>query len=267
MSPGPSARVEGPVDDSHAHNRLLFMTIAQPTGPILEMQPASVKRDPRRPLIAGVQCQWKGRVRYTAAMRVIAGRYRGRRLLTPAGFRSRPILDRVKAPLFDWLGSRLAQPGELPPVEVLDIFCGAGSLGIESLSRGAARCVFVETDPSALQCLRRNIEQLGLGRVSRIEARPAELLRIREAGASGFGLIFLDPPYDLSMNLEPGSVMGRVMERVGKEVPSAPGALLLWRHPAGCSIPSQMWSWTSSEQRVWGRMAITLFENVGKEHA
>jgi 16S rRNA (guanine966-N2)-methyltransferase len=95
-------------------------------------------------------------------MRVVAGQFRGRRLQAPPGETTRPILDRAKVALFDWLGAQLSQPGDLPPIHVLDMFCGAGSLGIEALSRGVASCTFVEKDKEALQSLRMNLAQLGI---------------------------------------------------------------------------------------------------------
>lgn len=194
-------------------------------------------------------------------MRVIAGLYRGRRLITPEGGRTRPILDRVKVGVFDWLGSRLALPGTLPPLQVLDIYCGAGSLGIEALSRGAAGCVFVDTDRPALACLKRNIEALGIGREARVLAFPAESLQLKPPAGGGFGLIFLDPPYVLNENLSPGSVLFRLLDRLGGFIAAAPGALLVWRHPDSCEIPDALTDgWVSSERRTWHRMAVTLFE-------
>jgi len=195
------------------------------------------------------------------AMRVIAGRYRGRRLVTPEGGRTRPILDRVKVGLFDWLGSRLALPGSLPPFQVLDLFCGAGSLGIEALSRGAAGCVFVDTDRQALACLRRNIESLELGSSARVLACSAENLQLVPPGADGFGLLFLDPPYPLTENLAPGSVLYRVLDRLGGSIAAVPGALLVWRHPETCELPDALTDdWVSLERRTWSRMAVTMFE-------
>jgi len=91
-------------------------------------------------------------------MRVIAGEFRGRKLLGPEGEVTRPITDRVKQSLFDILTPRLE--GAI----VWDLFAGTGSLGLEALSRGAQQAVFFETDRSAVARLRRNIETLGLRR-------------------------------------------------------------------------------------------------------
>ena len=193
-------------------------------------------------------------------MRVIAGLYRGRRLHTPEGGQTRPILDRVKVGLFDWLGSRLALPGSLPPVQVLDLFCGGGSLGIEALSRGAAGCVFVDADRQALACLKQNIEALGLGPSVRVVAGSAENLPLKPPTGEGFDLIFLDPPYALSENLAPGSVLHRLLDRMGGSITATPGALLIWRHPDTCAAHALTDRWVSLERRTWSRMALTIFE-------
>ncbi|MBN2563060.1 MAG: RsmD family RNA methyltransferase [Phycisphaerae bacterium] len=196
-------------------------------------------------------------------MRVIAGCYHGQRLRTPTGCGTRPILDRVKVALFDWLGAQLAQPGSLPPLNVLDMFCGGGSLGIEALSRGAAFCVFVEADRQAFQCLRENLDRLRTGPLARIFNCPAEIVETRPPGNRAFGLVFLDPPYRLSDDVTRASVMGRVTARLGAEIPVEPDAIAIWRHHARCILPEVLpGGWASSRRRTWGRMAITTFERI-----
>jgi 16S rRNA (guanine966-N2)-methyltransferase len=196
-------------------------------------------------------------------MRVIAGCFRGRALQTPTGRSTRPILDRVKAALFDWLGARLAQPGSLPPIHVLDLFAGGGSLGIEALSRGADTCLLVETDRAALKCLRGNIAALKLESRTRVVAQPAETARLEAPPSGSFDLIFLDPPYPLSRDLSPASVVPRLVSRLGDDIPAAADALLIWRHEVAARIPQTLPSgWKSVEQRTWGTMAITMFRRV-----
>lgn len=192
-------------------------------------------------------------------MRVIAGEFRRRSLEAPPSCGTRPILDRVKVALFDWLGARLARPGHLPPVAVLDIFSGGGSLGIEALSRGAATCVFVESDQAALHSLRTNIEKLDLGGRTRVLPESAEKANPLPLAAEAFGLIFLDPPYRLSEDVAPNSVMGRLLGKLGASVPVAPDALAFWRHDAAVTLPPALpGGWASMDRRVWGTMAITL---------
>ena len=186
-------------------------------------------------------------------------------MVVPAGRRTRPVLDRVKVALFDWLGARLAMPGSLPPLNVLDLFSGAGSLGIEALSRGAAFCAFVEADRASFGCLRQNLEKLAVGAAARAIHGMAESIGVAPP-SGGFELIFLDPPYRLTEDLSAASTMSRVLARLGSTVPVEPGVLVLWRHSNACVLPEEIGGrWRSSERRTWGNMAITLLERTVQE--
>ena len=120
-------------------------------------------------------------------MRIIAGAWRGRPLLAPAGHATRPTSDRAREALFSMLHSRL---GSFEGLEVADLFAGTGALGLESLSRGAARCTFVEKDSAAVKALRSNIAALGAE--ARAEIRQQDAVRV--AGGP-WHLVLLDPPY------------------------------------------------------------------------
>jgi len=124
-------------------------------------------------------------------MRVIGGADRGRRLRAPRGLHTRPTADRIRVTLFDMLGPAVRG------MRVLDVFAGTGAVGIEALSRGAARAVFVERDRDALRALRANLAALGLGRErARIVAGDAlATLPALAASEPPFDLVFLDPPY------------------------------------------------------------------------
>ncbi|MBX3396268.1 MAG: RsmD family RNA methyltransferase [Phycisphaerae bacterium] len=199
-------------------------------------------------------------------MRVIAGTYRGRTLTTPSGESTRPILDRVKGALFDWLGSRLLLPGHLPPINVCDLFCGGGSQGIESLSRGAAYCTFVERDPAALKCLRANLTALKITSQFEIVNRPAESITLKRVNGRGYSIVFVDPPYRFSEDVSVDSIMGRVAARIGVQIPTEPDALVLWRHDEQCRLPDRLPNgWHQTDRRTWGSNTITLFEQGGLE--
>jgi 16S rRNA (guanine966-N2)-methyltransferase len=121
-------------------------------------------------------------------VRVIAGRYGGRRLQAPPGTATRPTSDRVREALFSILGVRVAG------ARVLDLFAGSGALGLEALSRGAAAVTFVESAPAALRVLRANVAALGAdAEIARADA--VRWLRAASAGARQYDLVFLDPPY------------------------------------------------------------------------
>jgi 16S rRNA (guanine966-N2)-methyltransferase len=124
-------------------------------------------------------------------MRVLAGTLKGQRLTTARGRTTRPTSDRVRIACLDTLMPYLAAG------PFLDLFAGAGGVGIEALSRGAPSAVFVERDTITLRALRENVERLGLGdraRVVRDEATRA--VRALEQRGEQFAVVFLDPPYD-----------------------------------------------------------------------
>jgi 16S rRNA (guanine966-N2)-methyltransferase len=117
-------------------------------------------------------------------LRVVAGRYKGRRLRAPAGRGTRPTADRVREALFSILGP-------LEGLDVLDLFAGSGALGIEALSRGAASATFVDSDARAVAAIRDNLDAIGVaGAVHRRDA-----LAFLAATRDRYDLVFLDPPY------------------------------------------------------------------------
>jgi 16S rRNA (guanine966-N2)-methyltransferase len=122
-------------------------------------------------------------------MRIISGKFRGRKIIAPKGDTTRPTGDRTRETLFNMLASRL---GSFEGLSVADLFAGSGALGIEALSRGAANCLFVEDNPEALVALRKNIDALDLRDLTKIEQR--SVTRLGSARAA-FDLLLLDPPY------------------------------------------------------------------------
>ena len=123
-------------------------------------------------------------------MRVIAGRLGGRRLSAPRGRTTRPTSDRVREALFSMLGP-------IDGASVLDLFAGTGALGIEALSRGAAKALFVERDAAAVAALKGNLARLELGEPqARVRVGEA-LVALRSARRAGetYDLVFVDPPY------------------------------------------------------------------------
>ncbi|KHK91026.1 16S rRNA (guanine(966)-N(2))-methyltransferase RsmD [Novosphingobium malaysiense] len=123
-------------------------------------------------------------------MRIIAGEWRGRKLVAPEGDATRPTADRTRETLFSMLASRL---GTFEGLRVADLFAGSGALGLEALSRGAAHCLFVDQDAAAIRAIRRNIANL--------HAQPRSEVRASSALALGpakepLDLVLLDPPYD-----------------------------------------------------------------------
>ena len=122
------------------------------------------------------------------APRIIAGSFRGRRLIVPADG-VRPTKDRVKAAIFSALDAR----GLLDDAVVLDACAGSGALGLEALSRGAAHATFYETDRGAVLALKRNVEAMVHGNAT---VRVGDVVIAMRTATGTFDLVFCDPPYD-----------------------------------------------------------------------
>jgi 16S rRNA (guanine(966)-N(2))-methyltransferase RsmD len=163
-------------------------------------------------------------------MRIIAGQAHGRRLKAPRGLLTRPTSARARESIF----SRLAVRMDLGGVRVLDIFAGSGSLGIESLSRGAAQVTFVDSSSDAAAAIRANLAQLELSDNARIvvaDVRRAlsELGRAHES----FDLVFVDAPFKDDMSAEVLALLGDlelvaaggwIVIEQSKRAPAAPPA-------------------------------------------
>ena len=126
-------------------------------------------------------------------MRVVGGTARGRRLVAPAGDKTRPTSDRVREAVFNALWSR----GVLDGARVVDLFAGSGALGVEALSRGAAEATFVDRDAAARRAIAANLATTGLADRATVVGQPVErfLAARAAAGERPFDLAFCDPPY------------------------------------------------------------------------
>lgn len=175
-------------------------------------------------------------------MRIIAGEWRGRRLVAPEGLATRPTGDRVRETAFSMLASRL---GSFDGLRVADLYAGSGALGLEALSRGAALTFFVEQDQKAVAAIRRNVDMLGAGPRANILARSAKALPAQQP----FDLIFADPPY------APGSGSAVVAD-LRSAGWAASGAWLCIETKRGDSVDPA--GWTVDCERDVGRARISL---------
>lgn len=154
-------------------------------------------------------------------MRVIAGTYRSRTLTAPSGHSTRPTSDRLRETLFNVLAPRIQG------ATFLDLYAGSGAVGIEALSRGAARVTFAERAAPALKVLRANLDRLGITQGYHIHSGSVvSLLRGPRSGAAGFDIVFLDPPYDAA------GEYSVVLALLGSEASAflAPGAIVIAEH-------------------------------------
>jgi 16S rRNA (guanine966-N2)-methyltransferase len=149
--------------------------------------------------------------------RVIAGSAGGRRLSVPAGRDTRPTSDRAREGLF---GTVQALHGPLAGASLLDLYAGSGAVGLEALSRGAARVALVEADPRALRVIRANVAALGLPGAEVIAGRVEAVLARGPAGGP-FDVVFADPPYAL-----PGEAVTAMLTTLADAGWLVPDALL-----------------------------------------
>lgn len=186
-------------------------------------------------------------------MRIIAGLKRGMNLFSPPGRDSRPITDRVKQSLFDVL-----QNYDLPASKnVADLFAGVGSLGLESLSRGAEFVMFVEQNPQVFAVLEKNIEKAGFVKESR--AVRADAFRFDlQVGAEHpqYDLVFIDPPYVDSASAHVGSPLGTLLVRLGENI--APAGVVIVRTHQDTGLSESYGQLKTIERRQWGTMGVTI---------
>jgi 16S rRNA (guanine966-N2)-methyltransferase len=175
-------------------------------------------------------------------MRIIAGTHRGHRLVAPKGLDTRPTGDRVREAAFNLIGP-------VDGASVLDVFAGSGAMGLEALSRGAGRVVFVESDRVAVRAIEQNLDRLRLrGTVLHADA-PGALLIEAQAGRR-YDLVLVDPPYEMYPELQPA--LARTLPRV-----LADGGLLVVETDARTEPELPLELRTS---RRYGRARLTLFD-------
>jgi 16S rRNA (guanine966-N2)-methyltransferase len=161
-------------------------------------------------------------------VRIIAGKYRRRKLQVNPGMTTRPITDFVKEVLFEWLGENVKGK------RVADIYSGTGSLGLEALSRGATSVVFLEQDRKAHELLKRNVESIGAEDETLCWRTDALLSSFRPKNVPDFvpfDLIFFDPPYKMLDDLKPGSKLYESLVRLGRDKVSSENCHLILRAP------------------------------------
>lgn len=184
-------------------------------------------------------------------MRVIAGSAKGVRLApVPAGVR--PVSDRAREGLFSSLG------GDVAGSRVLDLFAGTGALGIESLSRGAERAVFVERSRGAIRALRENLERTNLRERAEVVAADVVAFVIGKSKNAGapFDLVLADPPYDA-----PLEDVNAVLEALAEGWIRAGGATALTRRSRS-STPVIPVHWRLAKRLEYGDTAVLIFREA-----
>jgi 16S rRNA (guanine966-N2)-methyltransferase len=186
-------------------------------------------------------------------MRVIGGMLKKRRLGPVPGRGTRPTADRLRESIFNILGDRVRG------AEVLDIFAGTGAMGIEALSRGAARAVFVDNNAAAVSAIRKNLTACGIEALARVIRWDASRnLNCLGAENNRFTLVFLDPPYGAGMilpsltNLHRCGTLTRGAEIVVEHTPDEPITFP--------SVPNGAPLFSIADRRKYGKTLVSFFE-------
>jgi 16S rRNA (guanine(966)-N(2))-methyltransferase RsmD len=188
-------------------------------------------------------------------VRVIAGQARGMRLTAPGGTTTRPTSDRIKEALF----SILESANHIEDADVLDLFAGSGALGIEALSRGAKKVVFVEKNRAAIEVLERNLIHTKLknqAQVFQMDSSQAieRLARHKER----FSLVLLDPPYQAGFYL-------KIIELVSSTVLTQEG-LLVAETATRAPLPERIGQCIRIDRRHYGDTALEFYQ-MEQRHA
>lgn len=179
-------------------------------------------------------------------LRVISGAWKGRRLSAPPGLDTRPLTDRIKQSLFDWLGQRM------DGWRVADVCAGSGAFGIEAASRGAAEVHLIEPGRHALPTIAANLDHIG--RPASIRVHPYRFQAVLP-GLSGLDLVFCDPPFPWFAD-EPellASLLALAAAAIGPD-----GAVLI-RGEVGHDLPAVPGGLTEHDRRTYGRSWVAAF--------
>ncbi len=189
-------------------------------------------------------------------MRIVSGKWGGRPVSAPKGTVTRPTSDMVRQAVFSSLVSELGQ--DLGGGAVLDAFAGTGALGLEALSRGASRAVFVERDRKTLRVLKANLAALGAGPEAKVvSADVFSLAASAHMPGRPFSLLFLDPPY----RIQTAQVAGLLSTlRASGAVEN--GALVVWEHSAE-TVPSWPEGFAPRPARRYGTTTVSVAVCVG----
>ncbi len=175
-------------------------------------------------------------------MRVITGSSRGRRLITPSGDDVRPTTDNVKESVFSII--QFSVEGRV----FLDAFAGSGQMGIEALSRGAEKAVFIDNSRRSLDAVRKNLETTGLA--EKAEVRNGDTLSYLSGTSQRFDIAFLDPPYKTGLLQSALMRLPKVMKGSG---------IIICEHPFDEQLPEQTGDFVIKKNYKYGKIMITVY--------
>ncbi len=181
-------------------------------------------------------------------MRVITGKCRGKKLTALEGLDTRPTTDMVKEAIFSVIQF------DLQGASVLDLFAGSGQMGIEAVSRGAAHCVFVDSNPEAVKVIKKNVSECKLTDGSRVLGMDSiEYLKVSKGG---FDIVFIDPPYRQGTVQ---TVLGMIRTLLND------GALVVCEHEKELELCDEYEGLALRKRYKYGKTAVTVFYAGEKE--
>jgi len=186
-------------------------------------------------------------------LRIIGGTAGGLRLTCPKTVKIRPTADRVRESVFNILA------GAVSDARALDLFAGSGAFGIEALSRGARRCLFVERRAPCVAAIRENLRKTGL--TDRAEVILADAFGFPGDAciAEPFDIIFLDPPYRFTMQCTPDSRISSLIGRVAAPDILAPGGRIILEHDSKARAPDAFPQTTLTDRRKYGTTSVSFY--------
>lgn len=201
------------------------------------------------------------------SLRVISGQYRRRILKTPSDDSTRPYTDRVRQMAFDRLASLI------PGARVADVFAGVGTMGMESLSRGAHSCVFYEAGPEIHELLVQNVKAIAPDARTICWKTDVRRTSFRPHGGDDFlpySLIFFDPPYRYADEIAPGKPLWNSLKRLARDTISKPDCVLVLRTPEHFDEPQLSgWRvhdlWEISSMMIWIMVKPGAWQDEGSD--
>lgn len=179
-------------------------------------------------------------------MRIISGKCKGSLLYSLEGENTRPTLDRVKESVFNILGNVFYEKN------VLDLFAGSGALGLETLSRGAKACDFVDMSKDAVNIIKKNIDKCGMKEFSNIYQ--IDFKDIIKRSNKKYDFVFLDPPYSKDMGIEAINILDNITND---------DCVVILETDCNDVVPDKIGVFNKYDSRKYGRVVISFFEKEG----
>ncbi len=186
-------------------------------------------------------------------MRIIAGSKKGMKLLSPPTDTTRPIIDRIKEAIFSVLYKYDVIEGK----NTADLFCGTGSFGLEALSRGAEKALFVDTNQKVISTLHKNIEKARFENRSKvIKANAFKVGAPVGFEQKKYSAVFVDPPYILARQTDADSDLAGLLDMLAKQI--EPNAVIVVRTEKNINLLQSYGNLAVIDRRIWGKMAVSF---------